>query len=227
MIHKLCIQFCFVCETIMDIRHIFLIFCYISDKPTLKWHLKTKPTMIVHFICLSDREQAWLSTKPYAVFTYAVYILINIYCLLLKLIGLEKVNIVDSGFTKECKDVQLLDVAPISRLLSVLPIWKWKWRDMWPSMVTHTRNLCSAFIPSKVDTHTHTHTHTHTVNVHPEQWAAIYAAAPGEQLGVRCLAQGHLGRSIEGGRQRCIFTPSTYNSCRTWDSNSTTFGVTV
>ncbi len=41
---------------------------------------------------------------------------------------------------------------------------------------------------------------THTaVNTHPEQWATIYAAAPGEQLGVRCLAQGHLSRGIEGG----------------------------
>ncbi len=42
----------------------------------------------------------------------------------------------------------------------------------------------------------HTQQWTHT---HPEQWAAIYAAAPGEQLGVRCLAQGHLSRGIEGG----------------------------
>ncbi len=58
-------------------------------------------------------------------------------------------------------------------------------------MVTHTRNLCSAFNPSKC-------THT-VVNIHPEQWAAN-AAAPGEQLGVRCLAQGsHLSRGIEGG----------------------------
>ncbi len=32
--------------------------------------------------------------------------------------------------------------------------WKWKWRDIRPSMVTHTRNLCSAFNPSKVHTHT-------------------------------------------------------------------------
>ncbi len=31
-----------------------------------------------------------------------------------------------------------------------------------------------------------------------EQWAAIYAAAPREQLGVRYLAQGHLSRGIEG-----------------------------
>ncbi len=45
----------------------------------------------------------------------------------------------------------------------------------------------------------HTAVNTHTVNTHPEQWAAIYAAAPGEQLGVRCLAQGHLSRGIEGG----------------------------
>ncbi len=57
-------------------------------------------------------------------------------------------------------------------------------------MVTHTQNLSSAFNPSKVN--------TQTVNTHPEQCAAIYAAAPGEQLGVRCLAQGsHLSRGIE------------------------------
>jgi len=57
-------------------------------------------------------------------------------------------------------------------------------------MVTHTQNLCSAFNPSKV----------HTVNTHLEQWAAIYAAVPGEQLGVRCLAQGHLSHGIAGPR---------------------------
>ncbi len=50
---------------------------------------------------------------------------------------------------------------------------------------------------------THPHTqqwvvNTHTVNTHPEQWAAI-APAPGEQLGVQCLAQGHLSHGIEGG----------------------------
>ncbi len=62
---------------------------------------------------------------------------------------------------------------------------------VWPSMVTHTWNLCSAFNPSKC-------THT-VVNIHLEQWAAN-AAAPGEQLGVWCLAQGsHLSRGIEGG----------------------------
>ncbi len=80
---------------------------------------------------------------------------------------------------------------------SIFESEKWMWRDIRPSMVTHTRNLCSAINPSKV--HTHSSEHTHTMNTHPEQWAAIYAAAPGEQLGVRCLAQGHLSRGIEGG----------------------------
>ncbi len=37
------------------------------------------------------------------------------------------------------------------------------------------------------------------MNTHPEQRAAIYGAAPGEQLGVRYIAQGHLSRGIEGG----------------------------
>ncbi len=41
---------------------------------------------------------------------------------------------------------------------------------------------------------THTAVNTHTVNTHPEQWAAIYAAAPGEQLWVRCL--GSRGTSV-------------------------------
>ncbi len=49
----------------------------------------------------------------------------------------------------------------------------------------HTRNSCSALTHPKC---THTSVNTHTVNTHPEQWAVIYAAAPGEQLGVWCLA---------------------------------------
>ncbi len=57
--------------------------------------------------------------------------------------------------------------------------------DVWPSMVTHTQNLCSSFNPSKC---THTVVNTHTANTHPEQW------------GVWCLDQGsHLSRGIEGG----------------------------
>ncbi len=68
---------------------------------------------------------------------------------------------------------------------------KRKGGDLWPSMVTHTWNLCSAFNPSKCT--------LTAVNTHPEQWEAS-VAAPGEQLGVRCLAQGsHLSRGIEAG----------------------------
>ncbi len=79
---------------------------------------------------------------------------------------------------------------------------KWKWHDKRPSMVTHTQNLCSAFNPSKVHTHT-------AVNTYTEQWTAIYAAAPGEQFGVRCLAQGHLSRGIEVDRALDIRSPPT------------------
>ncbi len=88
---------------------------------------------------------------------------------------------------------------------------KWKWSDVWPSMVTHTCNLCSAFNP-----HTHTLSSEHT----PGAVGSHIAAAPGEQLGVWCLAQGsHLNHGIEGGRGCWLFTPPTYNPCRTWDSN--------
>ncbi len=52
----------------------------------------------------------------------------------------------------------------------------------------------------------HTHSNEHT----PGAWAAI-AAAPGEQLGVQCLAQGsHLSHGIEGGENtRCSLPPPT------------------
>ncbi len=89
--------------------------------------------------------------------------------------------------------------------------WKWCESDVTCGQVTHTLHL----IHPKC---THTQQWTHTVNTHPEQWAAN-VAAPGEHLGVRCLAQGHLSRGIEGGRECCTFTPPTYNPCRTLDSN--------
>ncbi len=59
------------------------------------------------------------------------------------------------------------------------------------------------------------------VHTHPEQWAAN-AVAPGEQLGVRCLAQGsHLSHGIEGGESARYSPPPppTDNSCRTKDLN--------
>ncbi len=77
------------------------------------------------------------------------------------------------------------------------------------------------------------HTHTHTVNTHQELWAAINAAAPGEQLGVRCLAQGNLSRGIEGG-ERALYihsppTPPTIpagaetRTCNLWVTSPTLY----
>ncbi len=64
-------------------------------------------------------------------------------------------------------------------------IKEWKGRDVWPSMVTHTRNLCSAFNPSKCN-NKHTHTPPHTENTHPEQWACI----------LYCGTRGAVGGSV-------------------------------
>ncbi len=50
-------------------------------------------------------------------------------------------------------------------------------------------------------------THTHTMNTHMEQWAAFYAAAPGEKLEVRCLAQGHFVVVLKVERELNIHSP--------------------
>ncbi len=59
---------------------------------------------------------------------------------------------------------------------------------MWPSMETHTWNLCSAFNQSMC-THTKCE-HIHTVNTHPEQWAAILLRRPGSSWGFGALLKG-------------------------------------
>uniref|UniRef100_A0A672MTH6 Kinesin-like protein n=1 Tax=Sinocyclocheilus grahami TaxID=75366 RepID=A0A672MTH6_SINGR len=74
---------------------------------------------------------------------------------------------------------------------------------------------------SMVTLHTHSSEHTH-----PEQWAAIYAAAPGEQLGVWCLAQGHLSRGIEGGESNVHSLPPPTIPAGT-RLKPTTFGLRV
>ncbi len=53
----------------------------------------------------------------------------------------------------------------------------------------------------------HTHSIEHTHSEHTIQWAAIYVAAPGEQLEVRCLAQGHFSHGIEGGESAVHLLP--------------------
>ncbi len=61
---------------------------------------------------------------------------------------------------------------------------------------------------------------THTaVNTHPEQWAAIYAVVPREQLGVRCFAQGHLVVVLKVERVLYIHSPHL-QFLPAWDSNS-------
>ncbi len=74
---------------------------------------------------------------------------------------------------------------------------------VWPSMVTHTRNLSSAFnhMPYAIQVHTHSSEHTPGA-------VGSHIAAPREQLGDRCLAQGsHLSRGIEGGESTCYSLP--------------------
>ncbi len=65
---------------------------------------------------------------------------------------------------------------------------------MWQSMVTHTRNLCSAFNLSKVNTHTRSSGQPFMLR---RPW----------ELGVRCLAQEHLSPGIEGGESVDIHSP--------------------
>ncbi len=67
-----------------------------------------------------------------------------------------------------------------------------------------TRNLCSAFNTSKC-------THSNEDREHtPGAVGSHIAAAHGEQLGVRCLAQGsHLSRGIEGGREHWLIAPKS------------------
>ncbi len=87
-------------------------------------------------------------------------------------------------------------------------------RDIRPSMVTHTLNLCSAFIPSKVNTHTHSEHTPGAVGSH--LCYSARGAVGGSVPCSRVSPQSWYWRR----RECCTFTPPTYNSCRTWDSNS-------
>ncbi len=65
--------------------------------------------------------------------------------------------------------------------------------------------------PSKVHTHSSEHT--------PRAVDSIYPAAPGVQLGVRCLAQGHLNRGIGGG-ENLQFLPDRDSSLQPFEYKS-------
>ncbi len=88
---------------------------------------------------------------------------------------------------------------------------------MWPSMVTHTRNLCSAFNPSKC-----THTQQWVVNKHTHTHREHTPRAVGSQC---CSTRGAVGDSVPcsrvspqlwywGWREHWTFTPPTYNPAR-------------
>ncbi len=68
-----------------------------------------------------------------------------------------------------------------------------------------------------IQVHTHSSEQTHTVNTHPEQWAAVYAVAPGTQSswGFGSLLKGTSVVVLKVESERSTFTPPTYNSCRT------------
>ncbi len=62
-----------------------------------------------------------------------------------------------------------------------------KWSDVWPSMVTHTWNLCSAFNPSKC---THTVVNTHTLWTHTRSSGQPMLQRPGSNWGFSALLKG-------------------------------------
>ncbi len=94
-----------------------------------------------------------------------------------------------------------------------------KWRVA--KYATNTRNLCSAFNPSKC---------THTVNTHTP-WT--HTRSSGQPY--CCGARGAVGGSVPcsrvspqswywGWRESWTFTPPIYNPCLTWDSNPQPLG---
>ncbi len=90
-------------------------------------------------------------------------------------------------------------------------------------MVTHTRNLCSACThPNCTHMALNTDTHTHREHTPGVMDSHLYAAVPGEQLGVRCLAQGHLSHGIECG-EIAVHSLPHLKFLPTQDSNSQPF----
>ncbi len=87
----------------------------------------------------------------------------------------------------------------------------------WPIL-----GICALHLTHPKCTHTAVNTHTHRGHT---------PGAVGSHL--CCGAWGAVGGSVScsrapqswywGWRERCTFTPPTYNSCRTWDSNSQPF----
>ncbi len=76
-------------------------------------------------------------------------------------------------------------------------------------------------------THTQQWTRTHSVNTHPEQWAAIYAAAPGEQLGFGALLKNTSVMVLRVKRALYIHSPPHLQFLPDLRLELTTFGLRV
>ncbi len=99
---------------------------------------------------------------------------------------------------------------------------KWKWSDVAKYGDPYSEFVLCIY--PILSAHTQQWTHTHREHT-PGAVGSHLCCGTGEQLWVQFLAQGsHLSRGIEGGRERCTFTPPTYNSCWTWDLNSQPLG---
>ncbi len=81
--------------------------------------------------------------------------------------------------------------------------------DLWPIMVSHTWNLCSAFNPSKCTHRAVSSEHTHT-----QSSGQPMLRRPGSSWGFGVLLKG-LSRGIEGGERVLYIHSPTYNSCQT------------
>ncbi len=94
-----------------------------------------------------------------------------------------------------------------------------------PSMVTHTRNSCSAFNPSNV--HAHSSEHTHTPWTHTQSCGSHLCCGTRGAVGSSVACSRALQSWHWEWRERCTFTPPTYNpETRThnldYESNSLT-----
>ncbi len=82
--------------------------------------------------------------------------------------------------------------------------FKWKWHNIQPSMVTHTRNSCSAF--THPSTHTEQWTDTHREHT-PRAVGSHLCCGAREQLGVWGPAQEHLVVVLKVERELYIYSP--------------------
>ncbi len=81
------------------------------------------------------------------------------------------------------------------------------WSDVWPSMVTHTQNVCSAFNPSKC---THTHSSEHTPGAMGSQYCGTRGAVGGSVSCSRVSPQSRYTGILKGGEDaRASLTPPT------------------